>query len=83
MFPSWQHVAMSKLRTFRESRGLSQEDLAKSVGVEKATISRIENGHRVPSMGLVSRLCEVSGGELTANDFMPTDVAASEPERTS
>lgn len=72
---------MSKLRSFRESRGLSQEELAKSVGVEKATISRIENGHRVPSMGLVSRLCEVSGGALTANDFMPAD-ASSEPERT-
>ena len=61
---------MSKLRAFREKRGLSQEDFAKSVGVKKTTISRIESGHRVPSMGLVSRICEATSGEVTANDFM-------------
>lgn len=67
---------MSKLREYRIARGLSQEDFAKSVGVQKAAISRIEQGKRVPSMGLVSRICEASGGELTANDFMPEKAAA-------
>lgn len=62
---------MSKLREYRLSKGLSQDDVAKAVGVQKAMISRIEQGKRVASMGLVSRLVEWSKGELKADDFMP------------
>ena len=62
---------MSKLKQYRTAKGLSQEDFAKSVGVQKAAISRIEQGKRVPSMGLVARIVEASDGELSANDFMP------------
>jgi transcriptional regulator with XRE-family HTH domain len=62
---------MSKLRAYRIARGLSQQDFAASVGVKKAAISRIEKGKRVPSMGLVARIVEVSEGELSADDFMP------------
>jgi transcriptional regulator with XRE-family HTH domain len=63
---------MSKLRAYRISRGLSQQDFAASVGVKKSAISRIEKGKRVPSMGLVARIVELSEGELSADDFMPT-----------
>jgi DNA-binding XRE family transcriptional regulator len=62
---------MTKLREYRVARGLSQSTFAASVGVKKATISRIEKGKRVPSMGLVARIVEISGGELSADDFMP------------
>ena len=62
---------MSKLRAYRERHGLSQDDLAKTVGVKKAAISRIEQGKRTPSMGLVARIVEAAGGELSANDFLP------------
>lgn len=61
---------MSKLREYRAAHGLTQSDLAERVGVKKATISRIENGERTPSMSLVSRICSATKGELTANDFM-------------
>lgn len=64
---------MSKLREYRESKGLSQEALAKSVGVRKAAISRIELGRRTPSMGLVARLVAVSDGDLSADDFLPSE----------
>lgn len=63
---------MSKLREYRQAQGLSQEEFAKGVRVRKATISRIENGQRVPSVGLISRICEFSKGALTANDFVPS-----------
>jgi DNA-binding XRE family transcriptional regulator len=62
---------MTKLREYRIARGLSQQSFAASVGVKKATISRIEKGKRVPSMGLVARIVEISDGELSADDFMP------------
>jgi DNA-binding XRE family transcriptional regulator len=61
---------MSKLREYRTAHGLTQTEMAEAVGVKKATISRIENGERTPSMSLVSRICEATRGELTANDFM-------------
>jgi transcriptional regulator with XRE-family HTH domain len=73
---------MSKLRAFRVSRGLSQQEFARSVGVKKSAISRIEKGKRVPSMGLVARIVELSDGELSADDFMPTISPAPEPECT-
>jgi transcriptional regulator with XRE-family HTH domain len=63
---------MSKLRAFRVSKGLSQQAFARSVGVKKSAISRIEKGKRVPSMGLVARMVKLSKGELSADDFMPT-----------
>jgi transcriptional regulator with XRE-family HTH domain len=63
---------MSKLRAYRIAKGLSQQDFAASVGVKKSAISRIEQGKRVPSMGLVARIVELSEGELSADDFMPT-----------
>lgn len=62
---------MNKLRAYRLSKKLSQSDLAASVGVKKSAISRIEKGKRVPSMGLVARIVEISDGELSANDFIP------------
>ena len=62
---------MSKLRKYRTDHGLSQTDFGKSVGVKKATISRIEKGKRSPSLALVSRIVEVAKGELSADDFMP------------
>jgi transcriptional regulator with XRE-family HTH domain len=67
---------MNKLRSWRQSKGLSQQDVAEAVGVQKAMISRLEKGKRVASMSLVARLVEKSGGELSADDFLP----ASQPE---
>jgi transcriptional regulator with XRE-family HTH domain len=68
---------MSKLREYRLSKGLSQEDVAKAVGVQKAMISRVEQGKRIASMSLVARLVDWSGGKLKADDFLPR-VAQSE-----
>ena len=42
--------AMQKdqIKSFRESRGLSQKELADRLGVNQATVSRIENGATIP-----------------------------------
>lgn len=37
------------LRNWRESRGLSQHDLAARLGVDQSTVSRIERGELEPS----------------------------------
>jgi len=36
------------IKTFRESRGWSQSELAQQLGVNQATVSRMENGETMP-----------------------------------
>ena len=45
-----------KLRYLRETRHLSQHQVAKNVGVSKASISAYENGSKVPSIEVMVRL---------------------------
>ncbi len=37
-----------KLKNLREAKGLSQEELAKALGVSRRTVSNYESGHRYP-----------------------------------
>ena len=47
------------LKNFRESRGLSQKELAKSVGVNQSMIAHIENGLKIPSLAVTLELADV------------------------
>jgi transcriptional regulator with XRE-family HTH domain len=48
-----------RIRQFRESRGLSQETLAKLVGVSRPTLSLIETGERKVSADEIRRLGDI------------------------
>jgi transcriptional regulator with XRE-family HTH domain len=52
---------MNALRQYRESAGLTQEELGAIVGVTKATLSRYENGTMRPRDAVATRLEEVTG----------------------
>lgn len=45
----------ARLRSMREVKGLSQGDIEKSTGILRCYISRIENGHTVPSLDTLER----------------------------
>lgn len=47
-------MSTDEIKSFRKSRGFSQSDLADQLGVDQATVSRIENG--TPMAGPVERL---------------------------
>lgn len=49
---------------------MSLDELAGLVDASKASLSRIETRLQTPSLGLVERIVKVSGGELSANDFV-------------
>ena len=49
---------MSKLRELRLAKNLSLSGLAKIMKVSKTTMSKIENGHRRPSIGLAFKLAK-------------------------
>ncbi len=48
-------VIGEKLRALREERKMSQGDIEKSTGVLRCYISRIENGHTIPSLETLER----------------------------
>src|ERR1700737_3371317 len=45
-----------RLRTIREQKNLSQGDIAKRMGLFRGYISRIENGHTVPSVETLEKI---------------------------
>ena len=55
----------SRLRERRKSAGLTQADLAKRVGVHVTTISNYESKGKNPSLGVLMRLAEVFGYDLS------------------
>lgn len=46
----------ARLRKLREERKLSQGDITEAIGLPRTYISRIENGHAVPSLETLQRL---------------------------
>lgn len=54
------------VRQIRESRGLSQVELARVVGIGQSNLSAYENGHRVPTADTLNRIVVGCGYLLTA-----------------
>ena len=46
----------TRLKKLREDRNLSQGDIEKRTGLLRCYISRVENGHTVPSLETLERL---------------------------
>jgi transcriptional regulator with XRE-family HTH domain len=60
------------IRIRREAFGYSQRDLARLVGVQASHIAYLENGRRLPSLGLLLRLAKelnVRPGRLALQAF--------------
>lgn len=58
--------AARRLRALRREAGLTLEDLAKSSGVSRAMISRIERGEASPTAVLLARLSTALGHSLSS-----------------
>ena len=54
----------------RKERGLTQKQLSELTGISQADISRIENGTRNPSLGMIKRLATGMGMRLKL-EFIP------------
>ena len=52
---------MNKIREARKAQGISVHKLGELVGVKGASISRYENGQRMPSVKMAKKLSEVLG----------------------
>ena len=52
------------LKKLRAEKGLSQNEIAKRMYVTKVTVSRWENGNRLPDAAMIYRLSEVLGVDI-------------------
>lgn len=61
---------MNALRSFRKSKGIRLHQMAESLEVSVATLSRIETGKQWPDRSFFERVAEATAGQVTANDFV-------------
>ena len=53
-----------RLRQLRKQKGLCQGDIEERTGLPSCSVSRIENGHTLPSLETLERFAEVFGVPL-------------------
>ena len=58
------------IRRIRQTKGLSQGEMQKRTGILRSYLSRVENGHTVPSLETLAKIAEAM--EITLADFFPT-----------
>jgi transcriptional regulator with XRE-family HTH domain len=61
----------STIRAFRLQKGLSQGDIEKKTGLLRCYLSRVENGHTVPSLDTLSKIA--SALDLPITQFFADD----------
>lgn len=61
----------NNIRALRKAAGLTQEDLARALGVTRQTINAIENDKYDPTLGLAMRLDRLLGAPVEAIFRLP------------
>ena len=59
------------IRKIRQAKGLSQGEMQKRTGILRSYLSRVENGHTVPSLATLQRLASAMGVALA--DFFAAE----------
>ena len=59
------------IRTYRLQKGLSQGDIEKKTGLLRCYLSRVENGHTIPSLDTLSKIA--SALDLPIAQFFADD----------
>ena len=57
------------IKTYRNQRGLSQGDIERRTGLLRCYLSRVENGHTVPSLETLAKIAEAM--DISLADFFP------------
>lgn len=71
---------MSALLEYRQSRGVTQAQLAEELRVTQGLIAQIENGHRKPGLGRARDWEQITNNALNRYNLRP-DVFGPAPER--
>lgn len=52
---------MNNIRNFRKQNGLTQEELAKKLNLERSTIAKWESGHSLPRADMLPDIAKILG----------------------
>lgn len=55
---------MKSIKIIRESAGLTQEELARAVGVDRVTVANWESGKTEPKLSKARKIAELCGAKL-------------------
>ncbi len=72
------HFPAMKLAQYLSDQGLTDEAFAATVGISQSQISRLKRGISRPSWETLAAIEKVSGGLVTASDFL-SGASASAP----
>lgn len=75
--PDIEQAIAGKISQLRALRGLTLDQLARSSGVSRAMISRIERGEATPTAALLARICSALG--MTLSRFFADEEKAQSP----
>jgi transcriptional regulator with XRE-family HTH domain len=67
----------TSIRAFRLQKGLSQGDIEKKTGLLRCYLSRVENGHTVPSLDTLSKIARAL--DLPITQFFADDAQGKQP----
>ncbi|WP_407414613.1 helix-turn-helix transcriptional regulator [Methanobrevibacter sp.] len=59
----------TKIRQFRQEKGITQQELADSVGVTRQTINALENARYNPSLLLAYKITKILGKQYIEDVF--------------
>ena len=62
------------IRSFRLQKGMSQGDIEKRTGLLRCYLSRVENGHTIPSLDTLAKIA--NSLEIPLGQFFPEDPAS-------
>ena len=61
---AWEEYNAEILRDARKEAGLTQSELAERIGADKAYISKVENGHTIPTVATFYRIVSAMGMQV-------------------
>ncbi len=57
-------ILPNRIRSLRNSRGMTQEQLAEKADIHATYVSRIESGKKLPTLIIICKIADVLGVEL-------------------
>jgi transcriptional regulator with XRE-family HTH domain len=67
-----------QLATYLSQKEISDGDFAEAIGVSRQAVHRYKTGERFPERAVLQKIAEATGGNVTANDFMPAQAPTGE-----
>ena len=67
------------IKSYRLERSLSQGDIERRTGLLRCYLSRVENGHTIPSLETLAKIAEAM--EISLADFFPGSASPQDREK--